>query len=90
MRIGIKALDTMEELEKPLSCIEGRVWCPNSGGPSFRDCSGNVLALCRIAGSLASSPPFMLGFRGLLKFSAGGSGKSPKCERAGLEGYGLF
>lgn len=25
VRVGIKALDTMEELEKPLSCIEGRV-----------------------------------------------------------------
>lgn len=32
----------------------------------------------------------MLGFLGLLKFSAGGGGRSPKCERAGLEGYGLF
>lgn len=49
-----------------------------------------MLAFCRIAGGLASSPPFMLGFLGLLKFSAGGGGRSPKWERAGLEGYGLF
>lgn len=49
-----------------------------------------MLALCKITGGLASSPPFMLGFLGLLKFSAGGGGSSPNWERAGLEGYGLF